>query len=198
MSSFVGHALAPVILYAATEPGRIPRRALWPMAMVAMAWAPDADYLLRSLILPGDPPIRVTHSVIGSLVLPTIVIAVLAARGLRGRMLRLRGMQAGAAGLSHVLLDLLVGVTPAALLWPFSRVTVRLPGGVLPSAGRLSLGNPYLYRNLLIEIGVLLPILGIVILLRGESTSRARRLIAVGGLCAMSICFMLLSAALPR
>jgi hypothetical protein len=97
-----------------------------------------------------------------------------------------------------VLLDLLVGVTPAALLWPFSHATVRLAGGILPSAGRLSPGNPYLYRNLLIELGVLLPILGMVILLRAESTSRARRLIALGGLGAVSICFMLLAAALPR
>ncbi len=107
-------------------------------------------------------------------------------------------MQAGAAGLSHVLLDLLVGVTPAALVWPFSRATVRLAGGILPSAGRLSLGNPYLYRNLLIEAGVLLPILGMAILLRAESTSRARQLIAVGGLGAVSIGFMMISASLSR
>ena len=144
MSSFAGHALAPVILYAATEPGPVPRRALWPLALVAMAWAPDIDYLLRSLILPGDPPIRVT------------------------------------------------------LLWPFSRWTARLAGGILPSAGRLSIDNPYLYRNLLLEIGVLLPVLGIVILLRAESASRARRWIAIGGLGVVSICFMLLSASLPR
>jgi membrane-bound metal-dependent hydrolase YbcI (DUF457 family) len=198
VSSFVGHALAPAILYAATEPGRIPRRALWPLALVAMAWAPDVDYLLRALILPGDPPIRVTHSILGSLVVPAVVVAILAMRGVRGTTLRLRAMQAAGAGLSHVLLDLLVGVTPAALLWPFSSATVRLAGGILPSAGRLSLGNPYLYRNLLIEIGVLLPILGMAILLRAEPKSRARRLIAVAGLGAVSICFMLLSAGLRR
>jgi len=198
VSSFVGHALAPVILYAATEPGPVPRRALWPLALVAMAWAPDADYLLRSLILPGDPPVRVTHSILGSLVVPALVVAILAMRGLRGTMLKLRGFQAAAAGLSHVLLDLLVGVTPAALLWPLSRATVRLAGGILPSAGRLSPGNPYLYRNLLIEVGVLLPILGMAILLRAGPAFRARRLIAVGGLGAVSIGFMLLSAALPR
>jgi inner membrane protein len=198
VSTFVGHALAPVILYAATEPGPVPRRALWPLALVAMAWAPDVDYLLRSLILPGDPPVRVTHSILGSLAVPALVIAILAMRGARGTMLRLRAMQAAAAGLSHVLLDLLVGVTPAALLWPISHATVRLAGGILPSAGRLSPGNPYLYRNLLIEIGVLLPILEMAVLLRAEPKSRARRLIAVGGLGAVSICFMLLSAALPR
>jgi inner membrane protein len=198
VSSFIGHALAPVILYAATEPERIPRRALWPLALVAMAWAPDVDYLLRFLIITGNPGIRVTHSILGSLALPAIVVAVLAMRGMRGRMLRLRAFQAAAAGLSHVLLDLLVGVTPAALLWPFSSATARLAGGILPSAGRLSLANPHLYRNLLLEIGVLLPILAMVILLRAESTSRARRLIAIGGLGAVSICFMLLSAALPR
>jgi len=197
MSSFVGHALAPVILYAASEPGRAPRRSGWLLVLVALALAPDVDYIVRALILPGPPPIRVTHSLLGSLALPAVVVLVLRLRGVRGGALRLRALQAGAAGVSHVVLDLLVGVTPAALLWPLSRWTVRLPGGVLPSAGAISLTNVYFYRNLLIELGVLLPILGMVILLRSER-SRTGRLIAVGGLGLVSICFMLLSAGLSR
>ena len=198
MSSFVGHALAPVILFVASEPGRLPRRLRWPLVLVALALAPDVDYLLRFLILPGSPSVRTTHSLAGSLALPAAVVLVLALRGVRGGTLRLRAFQAAAAGLSHVALDLLVGVTPAALLWPFSTWTVRLPGGILPSAGRLSLTNPYLYRNLLLEIGVLLPILGMVLLMRAERGSRARRLAGLGGLGLVSLCFMLLSAALAR
>ncbi|HEU4451683.1 MAG TPA: hypothetical protein VFR81_01445, partial [Longimicrobium sp.] len=81
MSSFIGHALAPIIVFTATEPGRVPRRALWPLALVAMAWAPDVDYLLPFLIITGNPGIRVTHSILGSLALPAVVVAILALRG---------------------------------------------------------------------------------------------------------------------
>lgn len=203
MSSFVGHALAPVILYAATEPRGAdsidaPRPRLWLAALVLLALAPDADYLVRALILPGSPPIRVTHSFLGSLALPALVLLVLMAMGVRGRPLRLRGFQAASAGLSHVLLDLLVGVTPAALLWPFSSQTFRLPGGVLPSAGHLSFANPYLYRGILLELGVLLPILAMVRLARREGKQGAPGWIAIGALGLVSLGSMLISAALPR
>lgn len=198
MSSFVGHALAPILVYAATEPSDAPRRAGWPLVLVGLALAPDADYLVRSLILPGSPPIRVTHSLLGSLVLPALVVLGMVMMGARGRTLRLRAVQAAAAGVSHVVLDLLVGVTPAALLWPFSTWTARLPLGVLPSAGRLSLANPYLHRNLAIELGVLLPLLAIVLLARSRPRSKTGRWMAMGGLAMVSLAFMLLSARLAR
>lgn len=198
MSSFVGHAIAPVILYAATEPKGAPRRAGWLLVLAALALAPDVDYLLRGLILPGSPPIRVTHSIVGSLALPAIVFLVLILRGMRGRTLRLRGMQAAGAGLSHVALDLLVGVTPAALLWPLSARTFRFPGGILPSAGAISLGNPYFHRNLLIELGVLLPILAIVLLARKRQTPLRTRVLAAGALASVAIACMLISASLTR
>jgi hypothetical protein len=72
--------------------------------------------------------------------------------------------QAMLAGLSHLLLDLLVGVTPLPVWWPFSFQRVQLPFGILPSAGGLSLSNPYLYRNTLIELGILIPLSVLVIL----------------------------------
>src|SRR5262249_46039986 len=66
---------------------------------------------------------------------------------------------AALAGLSHLVLDFLVGVTPLPLLWPLSAAAFVSPIGVLPSAGRMQILNYYLYRNLLIEVGVLAPIL---------------------------------------
>lgn len=198
MSSFAGHAIAPVIVYLATEPREAPRRTGWVLVLAALALAPDVDYLLRSLILPGSPPIRVTHSLAGSLALPAAVVLVLALRGMRGGPLRLRAMQAAAAGLSHVVLDLLVGVTPAALFWPLSTRAFRLPGGLLPSAGAISLGNPYFYRNLLIELGVLLPILGIVLLARRRRMPLRARVLAAGALACLAVGCMLVSASLGR
>ena len=47
---------------------------------------------------------------------------------------------------------------PSALFWPLSREVYTSPVGVLPSAGALDLKNFYLYRNLIIEIGIFVPI----------------------------------------
>jgi hypothetical protein len=52
-----------------------------------------------------------------------------------------------------------VGVTPLPLLWPFSSAAFAAPAGILPSAGGVRLSNYYLYRNLVIEIGILAPTL---------------------------------------
>ncbi|MFO1253312.1 MAG: metal-dependent hydrolase [Inhella sp.] len=60
--------------------------------------------------------------------------------------------------LAHLLLDFLVGVHRNPLLWPFSPELLALDWGLLPSAGRLSLWNVYFWRNLAIELCVLLPL----------------------------------------
>lgn len=44
------------------------------------------------------------------------------------------------------------------LFWPLHLPEISSPLALLPSAGRLRLDNFYLWRNLLIEMGVLLPI----------------------------------------
>ena len=63
-----------------------------------------------------------------------------------------------AAGCSHLVLDLLVGVSPLPLLWPFLAQSFKLPFGILPSAGKLQLDNYFLFFNLFIELGVLVPL----------------------------------------
>ena len=98
-----------------------------------------------------------------------------------------------AAGLSHLVLDLLVGVMPLPLLWPLARTECRLPFGLLPSAGAIRLFNPYLYRNLLIEMGVLVPVvLGIVLARRGYGWRRA-----IACVCA-ALPFLIWAAGLSR
>ena len=44
-------------------------------------------------------------------------------------------------------------------LYPFSVEAFRLPFGILPSAGKIDVKNYYFWRNLFLELGVLLPLL---------------------------------------
>ena len=196
MSSFIGHGLAALTVYA-VGPGARPVRWGWLAWLGVLALAPDVDYVVAPLRLPEPPVLRVAHSLVCCLTLPLLTVAFLAWRGERGARLRARGLQAAGAGLSHVVLDLLVGVTPTGLLCPLSRETFRLPFGVLPSAGRIRLDNPLFYRNLLIELGVLVPLCtGLVLLKRGPRS--ARRALLVGGLALLSAGFMVWAASLPR
>jgi hypothetical protein len=166
--------------------------------LVVLAWAPDIDYLVAPLRLPGTPIIRVTHSLVGCLALPLATIAFLRLRGERGAVWGWHAFQAAGAGLSHVVLDLLVGVTPAALLWPLSRESFRLPFGVLPSAGWPKLSNPLFYRNLLIELGVLVPLCTGLVLVRTRGLRSWRWGLVLGGLVLVSLGFMAWAMSLPR
>jgi inner membrane protein len=197
MSSFIGHGLAALTLYALERPAR-PLRWGWMAWLVVLALAPDIDYVVAALRLPGTPIIRVTHSLAGCLTLPALTIGLLRLRGERGLELTRHGLQAAGAGLSHVVLDLLVGVTPAALLWPLSRETWVLPVGVLPSAGRIRLSNPLFYRNLLIELGVLVPLVTGLVLARHRILRPLPRSLLLAALALLSACFMAWAASLPR
>lgn len=197
MSSFLGHGLAALTVYA-VGPGARPVRWGWLAWLGVLALAPDVDYVIAPLRLPGPPVLRVTHSLLGCLTLPLLTVALLAWRGERGARLGVHGLQAACAGLSHVVLDLLVGVTPAGLLWPLSRETFRLPFGVLPSAGRIRLDNPLLYRNLLIELGALVPLCAGLLLLKSGRPRSGRLALLVGGLALLSACFMVWAASLRR
>lgn len=163
MSSFIGHSLAAATIYvSAYRPQKPVAPFLWAAWLIITASAPDIDYLLPSLRLPGHPPARLTHSLIGCEMVPLLTCIILVLAGLRGRELLIRSLQVGAAGLSHVVLDQLVGVTPAPLLWPFSLQLFKFPFGILPSAGGLRWNNGFLIRNLIIEVGALLPVFLIV------------------------------------
>ncbi|HEX8698198.1 MAG TPA: metal-dependent hydrolase [Myxococcaceae bacterium] len=197
MSSFIGHGLAALML-SALGPSTGPRRWGWMAWLVVLALAPDIDYVAAPLRLSGTPVIRVTHSLVGCLTLPLATIALLYVRGERGAEWRWHGLQAAGAGLSHVLLDLLVGVTPAALLWPLSRETFRLPFGVLPSAGWPKLTNPLFYRNLLIELGVLVPLFAGLLLVRARGFRSGRSVLLLSGLALVCAGFMAWAMSLPR
>ncbi len=175
MSSLIGHLLAgysvaklwPSLgvngnrsgasgeLYASDEPG-VSGSISWRAWLMCVAILPDLDYPLVwffHVVL----PIRYIHSLGFCLGITLLTLAFL--RWRKSGVLRLRGLQVGAAALSHLVLDGLVGICANPWLWPFSDHLYKLPFGILPAAGRLDPFNRYLYINLLIEIAILSPLL---------------------------------------
>lgn len=200
MSSFLGHGLAAYSLFSLDRRARPSTRwrAMWLGWLVVLASAPDIDYLVPALASPAHQGSRVTHSIAFSLLLPLSTVGVLYfVKGLESRQRRLLSICAVLAGLSHLVLDFLVGVTPLPLLWPLGSAAFVSPVGILPSAGRIRLTNYYLYRNVLIEVGVLAPIFYVARgLYLGESgiRNRARMLI----LLLVAGCFVAWSVSLSR
>lgn len=199
MSSFVGHSLAAYTLFSLDRRERPATLwgAAWLAWLVVLASAPDIDYLVPALAAPAHQGRRITHSVALSAALPLFSVGVICCvRGLKSRR-RLLSVCAVLAGLSHLVLDYLVGVTPLPLLWPLDPAAFSSPVGILPSAGRIRLSNYYLYRNLLIEVGVLAPLCYVARgLYLGELSSRdwARVLI----LLLAAGCFVAWSVSLSR
>lgn len=199
MSSFLGHSLAAYSLFS-LNPWTRPSsrwRAMWLGWLLVLAFAPDIDYLVPALGSHAHQGSRITHSIAFSLILPLFSFGVLYfVKNLKSQR-RLLSICAVLAGLSHLGLDFLVGVTPLPLLWPLASATFSSPIGILPSAGRIQLSNYYLYRNLLIEAGVLAPIYYVArALYLGEIDTRNRAkmfmLLLVAG------CFVMWSVSLSR
>lgn len=199
MSSFLGHSLAAYSLFSLDQRGwpATRGRAMWLGWLLVLTSAPDIDYLVPTLGSPVHQGSRITHSIAFSLLLPLLSIGVIYfLKGLKSQR-RLLSVCAMLAGLSHLVLDFLVGVTPLPLLWPLGSAAFSSPLGILPSAGRIQLSNYYLYRNVLIEACVLAPIFYVArgLYLDGSSTwNRAGTLI----LLLVAGCFMVWSVCLSR
>lgn len=206
MSSFMGHTLAGLTTYAATQPFQSEHSHQshqldwkWLLWLLVIASIPDIDYLIPGLRLqPAHQILRITHSLLGVLLLPSCTMLGLWLLGKRGSSYKLQSLQVVLVGLSHLLLDLLTGVFPLPLLYPFSLQVFKLPFGLLPSAGRIQLSNYFLYRNLLIELGVLMPLsISLLLSMRNVARSPKGRLIVVAGLV-VAACFMVWAFTLDR
>ena len=172
MSSVIAHLAAGAAVYAcrgstlrqAPVPGLLP-------ACLALAVLPDLDYLAWWLLQVNAEP-RLTHSL--AFVAAAAGLAWLACRTApRGAVPRTGlFMVLLAAAASHLLLDFLVGVHPLPLAWPVWHHGVASPIGLLPSAGRLALDNAYLWRNLLIEAGILGPLIAGAVALRRRAAGQ--------------------------
>jgi len=199
MSSFLGHSLVAYSLFSLDRRERPSTlwRSVWLAWLVVLASAPDIDYLVPALASPAHQGSRITHSIALSMALPLFSIGVLYfVKGLRSR-LRLLSACAVLAGLSHLVLDFLVGVTHLPLLWPLNSTAFVSPVGILPSAGHIQLSNYYLYRNILIEVGVIAPVFYVARGLylgeiRTRDSARVLILLLVAG------CFVAWSVSLSR
>jgi hypothetical protein len=174
MSSIAGHAAAGITAYLCCNRGRTAssRWALAPFAFLAVC--PDLDYLAVWLIHYDATP-RFTHSL--AFGMGTALLVHWAARTSTNARLPLGWLMAASA--SHPVLDLLVGAHPVPLLWPFG-AELAVAVGVLPSAGAPSLGNYFLWRNLLIELGVLFPVFALMV--------AVSRRVSMGRLVAWAAC----------
>ncbi len=171
MSSIVGHTLAGAATYLALKPLSDPAMRWGLPVMVLLAIVPDFDYGAY-WFLSVHAELRVTHSLVFCCV--AAVIAWFATAGMRRRTVPHLGFWPYlVASLSHLVLDFWVGAHGLPLFWPFTAAEITAPIGLLPSAGALVPGNFYLWRNLAIECGVLIPILAaIVVWCRGVAWGR--------------------------
>jgi inner membrane protein len=157
MSSIVGHCAAGVTVFLATQRFQN-NSARWTLPIfVLLAICPDFDYF-SFWLLHLNLKIRITHSI-----LFCGTVAAILWLCLRIFHRTVSFVEITVACLSHLALDIFVGAHPLPLLWPLANPNVALPIGILPSAGHLALNNYYMWRNLLIESGVLLPVFGLLI-----------------------------------
>lgn len=194
MSSFIGHTLSGLGVWAVTQPPKRPalRDFVWLGWVTLVALAPDLDYIFPALYVrrASMGVLRVTHSFVGCLVFPILTLIVLWRLKLTRETRRLYAVQVVLAGLSHLAMDLLVGVASLPLLWPFSEQRFRLPFGVLPSGPAFRLDNVYMYRNLLMEVGALVPLYAGIYMARFARFDGWKRSIGVASLWLCSLGFM--------
>ena len=168
MSSFVAHAVVGASCFALARPKTF-KQSL-PLFLIAglLGLSPDIDYLLLWLF-DWRPDPRITHSLIfvtGAALVAWGVVKVFSAGAAQLSLLWIFL----AAAVSHLALDALVGVTQNPIAWPFITEGFSSPIGILPSAGKPNIFNYYFWRNLIIELGIILPVLGFVYSLVNSKT----------------------------
>ena len=180
MSSFVAHALVGASCFALARPKTFSQSL--PLLLIAglLGLSPDTDYLLL-WFFDWRPDPRITHSLVfvtAAALLAWSVVRVFSADTANLSLLWIFL----AAAVSHLVLDALVGVTQNPIAWPFITEGFSSSIGVLPSAGKPNLLNYYFWRNLIIELGIILPVLGFVYSLVYSKTDFRLSWVAIIGL----------------
>lgn len=156
MSSIFGHALMGAAIGDNADAKTKTEKIFLCLFFVSLSICLDLDYLPTWFFgLQMEP--RYSHSIAGCVVVS--LIGLLLKWGVFTHLLRSASLALiAAAPLSHVLLDFFVGVHKNPILWPLSDGLYAFDYGILPSAGRLKVDNYYFWRNLTIEMGMLIPI----------------------------------------
>lgn len=181
MSSLLGHVAAGLAIHSSQgSKGQRQGGRSWRvlLLLIFLANLPDFDYL-AVWFFGIKAQFRITHSIFFCTcagLLAGMTVKVVGAGRLQVSMLALL-----VAGYSHLLLDYCVGVHTLPLFWPFVSNEVQPSVGLLPSAGRLHLYSYYLWRNLLIECGVLWPLFYAIVSIRNGTFFKWNKAIPVMG-----------------
>lgn len=202
MSSFIGHSLAGLTTYAVTQQSQKNKNRrinwIWLIWLLVIASIPDIDYLIRVLrIREADQTLRISHSLLGGILMPACTILGLWLFG-KQEKIKFKSLQVVLIGMSHLLLDILTGVSALPLLYPFSLQAFKLPFGLLPSAGRIQLNNYFFYRNIFIELGILVPLSISLLLSIRDSAKSTNRLLVIAAGFVVSVCFTIWAFSLSR
>ena len=156
MSSFFGHALIGVSLgdNSNVKSGREKSICLAIFAFLAVC--PDLDYLPTWLFNINMEP-RYSHSILACLLIGGFAVF-LKYFVFKNSLRSTNNLLLVAAPITHITLDYFVGVHKNPILWPISQELLAFGHGVLPSAGKIDLRNFYFWRNLGIEMGILIPL----------------------------------------
>ena len=155
MSSLIGHALIGSAIIAGNQKINSAKTLFIIVFFSGIGISPDIDYIIFWLFKFQLEP-RLTHSITYCLMIGLLATGI-KQFALKNALSAVPTRLFFIAAFSHLILDILVGVHPMPLLWPIDSRLIVLPFGILPSAGRMSLQNLYFWRNLLIELGILIP-----------------------------------------
>ena len=156
MSSIVGHALISSAIFSRKQEIKSGSAAFMCIFFIGLGISQDMDYLVYWVFSYEIEP-RITHSILFCFVIGLIASCV-KKFVLKNTMISIPHGFFYMTSFSHLILDLLVGVHPMPLFWPVSLDVIKLPFGILPSAGHIDIKNIYIWRNIAIELGILIPV----------------------------------------
>lgn len=156
MSSIVGHALISSAIFAKKHKIDSCNAVFVCLFFIGLGISPDADYLIYWLLGYEIEP-RITHSILFCFIIG-LIASCIKNFVLKNTFILVHHGLFYLASFSHLLLDILVGVHSVPLFWPVDAHLIKLPFGILPSAGYIDIKNIYLWRNILIELAILIPI----------------------------------------
>ncbi|MDG9671654.1 metal-dependent hydrolase [Hahella sp. CR1] len=176
MSSIFGHALIGAAIGDNAKAESKSERLFLSFFFMGLVVCPDLDYLLTWCFGINIAP-RYTHSIGASLAIACIGLGLKKYVFVR-RLRNANPLLICAASMAHVLMDYCVGVHKNPIFWPLTESVYAFEYGFLPSAGKLDFLNFYFWRNLLIEMGILVPVAAFISA-RGRNALKKRVYIAI-------------------